>query len=131
MLARQLTATGQSVILSVPVVVIAFAVSPIIALIQELPVVYTLTVGAHALAMPFKQVLAKTMAGANRAGAFTAILVAAIPLQLAGMPMALWALIAGTAVVTLSSERARRHWRNVWAIIATTVDRAEPTHDAQ
>ncbi|HAL46386.1 MAG TPA: hypothetical protein DCP37_01390 [Dehalococcoidia bacterium] len=104
---------------SVPVVVIAFAASPIIAFVQELPVTYPLTVGALALAMPFKQVMVKTLAGDNRTGALVAVLVAAIPLQLVGMPMAFWALVAGTAVVVLGSGQMRRYWRRTQSVFVS------------
>jgi predicted benzoate:H+ symporter BenE len=93
------------IISSVPVVLIAFAATPIIALIQELPVSYTLTVGALALVAPFKQVLLKSLAGSGKAGALTAIVAATIPVQLAGMPMAFWALVAGVVVTMLASQK--------------------------
>ena len=108
---------------SVPVVVIAFAASPIIAFVQELPVTYPLTVGALALAMPFKQVMAKTLAGDNRTAALISVLVAAVPLQMVGMPMAFWALVAGTAVVMLGSEQTRRYSRRTRSTLISRMNR--------
>jgi predicted benzoate:H+ symporter BenE len=64
--------------------------------------VLTLAVGALAMIMPLKAVLSKALAaGPVRAGAATALVVAALPLQLAGMPMAFWALGAGCGVAAL------------------------------
>ena len=50
-----------------------------------------------------------------KAGAITALTVAALPLQAAGMPMAFWALIAGVVVSTALQHgmmgQTLRAWR--------------------
>ncbi len=100
------------VLSSLPVVAIALAAVPVIAFVQDLPVAYTLSVGALALAAPLRQVLPKTLAGPMRSGALTALIVAALPLQVAGMPMAFWALVAGVVVsAVVDHGRIARLWR--------------------
>ena len=89
------------VLSSLPVVAIALAAIPVIAIVQQLPVAYTLTVGALALVAPFQHVIRKTWNGPKRTGAVTAFLVAALPFQFVGIPMAFWAMVAGIAVVAM------------------------------
>ena len=89
------------VVSSLPVVAIALAAIPVIAIVQQLPVAFTLTVGALALIAPFQHVIRKTWSGPRRSGAVTAFLVAALPFQFVGMPMAFWAMVAGVAVVAM------------------------------
>jgi benzoate membrane transport protein len=99
------------VLSSVPVVIIALFATPIIEIVQQLPVTYTLIVGALALVAPFKQVFLKTIEGSTKIAALTAFVVAALPIQLAGMPMAFWAVVAGIIVTALSSQRVTRFLR--------------------
>lgn len=87
------------VLSSLPVVAIAVAAIPVITIVQQLPVSYTLTVGALALLAPFHHVIRKTWHGPMRGGAVIAFVLAALPFQLVGMPMAFWAIVAGVAVV--------------------------------
>ena len=83
---------------------------------QHLPVSYTLTVGALALMAPFQRVLQKTWGGTMRIGAFTAFLVAALPFQISGMPMAFWAMVAGVAIATASENGyVVRRWQMIAA----------------
>ena len=89
------------VLSSLPVVAIALAATPVIGIVQQLPVSYTLTVGALALVAPFHHVIRKTWHGPMRSGAVTAFLIAALPFQIVGMPMAFWAMVAGVAVVAV------------------------------
>ncbi len=90
------------VVSSIPVVMVAVVAVPVLAFVQGLPVSYTLTVGALALVAPFTHILRRTTDGPQKAGALTALVVAAMPLSAIGMPMAFWALLAGTAIVATS-----------------------------
>ena len=108
------------VLSSLPVLVLALAAVPVIAFVQELPISYTLTVGALALVAPFKVVLRKTVEGPMRYGALTAFVVAALPFQAVGMPMAFWALAAGIAVSVLLEQRhIMGSWRTRMPLVAT------------
>ena len=98
------------VLSSLPVVAIALAAVPVIAIVQQLPVSYTLAVGALALISPFQRVVRMTWYGPMRLGAVSAFVVATLPYQIAGMPMAFWAMIVGVAVV-LGTESGKRMWR--------------------
>ncbi len=77
---------------------VALAAVPVISVVQDLPLSYTLTVGALALTAAFKVLVKKTVSGPMRYGAITAFVTAALPLHIAGLPMAFWALAAGVAV---------------------------------
>lgn len=88
------------VLSSLPVVAIALAAIPIITIVQQIPVAYTLSVGALALLAPFRHVIGKTWHGPMRASAVTSFVLAALPFQIVGMPMAFWAILAGVAVVS-------------------------------
>ena len=100
------------VLSSVPTMAVALAAVPVIAVVQELPLSYTLTVGALALTLAFKMLVKKTVSGPMRYGATTAFVAAALPLQLAGLPMAFWALVAGVAVAgVLESGQLLQVWR--------------------
>ena len=68
---------------------------PVIAVVQEHPLAYTLTVGALALTLSFKVLVQKTVSGPMRYGAMIAFVAATLPLHMAGMQMAFWALLAG------------------------------------
>ena len=97
---------------SVPTMLVALAAVPVIAVVQDLPLSYTLTVGALALTLSFKVLVKKTVSGPMRYGAMTAFVAAALPLHLAGMPMAFWALAAGVAVAgVLESGQLLQCWR--------------------
>lgn len=89
------------VVSSIPVVAIAVAAVPVLLFVQDLPVSYTLSVGALALVAPFTHMLRRTMDGPQRMAALVALVVAATPLSALGMPMAFWALLAGTAIVAV------------------------------
>ena len=90
---------------------VALAAVPVIAVVQDLPLFYTLTVGALALTLAFKSLVNKTVSGPMRYGAITAFVAAALPLHLAGMPMPFWALIAGVAVAgAFESGQLMRCW---------------------
>ena len=99
------------VLSSVPTMVVALAAVPVIAVVQELPLSYTLTVGALALTLAFKALVKKTISGPMRYGATTAFVAAALPLHLAGLPMAFWALAAGVVVAgVLESGQLKQCW---------------------
>ena len=100
------------VISSFPTIAVAFAAVPVNAIVQDLPLAYTLTVGALALTAAFKVLLKKTATGPMRYGAMTAFVAAALPLHFVGLPMAFWALVAGLAVAgVLESGQLMRVWR--------------------
>jgi benzoate membrane transport protein len=80
---------------SIPTILVAFAAVPVIAVVQDLPLSYTLTVGALALTLSLKVLVNKTVTGPMRYGATIAFVAATQPLQMAGLPMAFWALVAG------------------------------------
>jgi benzoate membrane transport protein len=96
---------------SVPVILIAMLAVPVIAVVQSLPIAYTLTIGALALIAPFRQTFAITRTGDLRMGALAAFGLSALPLQALGMPMAFWALLAGMAI---SAALERRHLVAIW-----------------
>ena len=100
------------VLSSIPTIAVAFAAVPVIAVVQDLPLSYTLTVGALALTLSFQVFVKKTVTGPMRYGAMTAFVAAALPLHFAGLPMAFWALIAGVAAAgLLESGQLMRCWR--------------------
>ena len=100
------------VLSSLPTIAVAVAAVPVIAVVQDLPLSYTLTVGALALTAAFKVLVKKTVSGPMRYGAITAFVAAALPLHLAGLPMAFWALAAGVAVAgVLESGPLLQVWR--------------------
>ena len=97
---------------SAPTMAVALAAVPVIAVVQDLPLSYTLTVGALALTKAFKMLVGKTASGPMRYGALTAFAAAALPLHFAGLPMAFWALIAGVAVAgVFESGELMKVWR--------------------
>lgn len=97
---------------SLPVIVIAMLAVPAIAIVQALPIAYTLTIGALALLAPFRQTFAVTRTGDLRLGALAAFALAAVPMQLLGMPMAFWALIAGVSVsAVLEHQKIMAIWK--------------------
>ena len=80
------------------------------AIVQDLPLSYTLTVGSLALTLSFKVLVQKTVSGSMRYGTMIAF-VATLPLHMAGMPMAFWALLAGVgAAGLLESGQLMRCW---------------------
>ena len=97
------------VLSSLPVVGIALAAVPVIAVVQQLPVSYTLAIGALALISPFQLVVRKTWYGPMRLGAVSAFVVATLPFQIAEMTMAFWAMVVGAAVVA-GSEFGKKLW---------------------
>ena len=100
------------VLSSVPTMAVALAAVPVIAVVQELPLAYTLTVGALALTLSFKVLVEKTVSGPMKYGAMVAFVAATLPLHMAGMPMAFWALLAGVgAAGLLESGQLMRCWR--------------------
>ena len=113
------------VLSSLPVVAIALAAIPVITIVQQLPVAYTLTVGALALLAPFYNLIKKTWFGPMRVGAVTALVLAALPLQFAGMPMAFWAMVAGVAIV-LGTEAGHKAWRLRVGALAEPVRKLGP-----
>jgi benzoate membrane transport protein len=92
------------VLSSLPVVVIALAAVPVIAVVQQLPVAYTLSIGALALFLPFRRVVLSTWRGPMRLGVVSAFVVATLPFHFFGMPMAFWAMVVGAVVATVSEH---------------------------
>ena len=83
---------------SVPVVIIALLAVPVITVVRDLPLTFTLSIGALAFLPTFRVVARKSVTGPMKGGAITALIVAALPYQVADMPMAFWALLAGMIV---------------------------------
>ena len=99
------------VLSSIPTMAVALAAVPVITVVQELPLAYTLTVGALALTLSFKVLVRKTVSGPMRYGAMVAFVAATLPLHMAGMPMAFWALVAGVgAAGLLESGQLMQCW---------------------
>ena len=99
------------VLSSVPTIAVALAAVPEIAIVQDFPLSYTLTVGALALTLSFKVLVQKTVSGPMRYGAMIAFVAATLPLHMAGMPMAFSALLAGVgAAGLLESGQLMRCW---------------------
>jgi len=96
---------------SIPTILVAFAAVPVIAVVQDLPLSYTLTVGALALTVSFKALVNKTVTGPMRYGAIMAFVAATLPLHMAGLPMAFWALVAG---VVAAGALERGQLLNCW-----------------
>lgn len=97
---------------SVPTMAVALAAVPVIAVVQDLPLSYTLTVGALALSLAFKMLVQKTVSGPMRYEAITAFAAAALPFDIAGLPVAFWALAEGVAVAgALESGQLLQVWR--------------------
>ena len=97
-------------------VTFALIAVPVIAAVQDLPLSFTLLIGALALLPTFKVITRKSLQGSMpvpvKAGAITALIVAAMPFQAAGMPMAFWALLAGVLVsVALEHGLMWQTWR--------------------
>ena len=92
------------VLSSLPVVGIALAAVPVISIVQQLPVSYTLAVGALALISPFQRVVRNTWVGPMRLGAVSAFVIATLPFHIFGMPMAFWAMVVGAAVAMVSEH---------------------------
>ena len=106
------------VLSSLPVVIVALIAVPVIAVVQDLPLSFTLSVGALALLPSFKVLVRKSVTGPVKGGAVTALVVAALPFQAVGMPMAFWALLAGAVVaVALEHRPGLGTWRRTSAAI--------------
>ncbi len=95
------------VISSVPVIIVAMVAVPVISVVQNMPLSFTLTVGALALIPPLRVVASKSVMGPKKGGAITAIVIAALPIHLGDMPMAFWALLAGIVVSVALSKLQR------------------------
>ena len=71
------------------------------AIVQDFPLSYTLTVGSLAVTLSFKVLVQKTVSGPMRYGTMIAFVATTLPLHMAGMPMAFWALLAGVGAAGL------------------------------
>ena len=97
---------------SVPTILVAFAAIPVIAVVQDIPLSYTLTLSALALTVSFRVLVMKTVTGPMRYGAMIAFVVATLPLHFAGMPITFWALLAGVAAAgVFESRQLLQCWR--------------------
>lgn len=94
------------VLSSVPVIIVALIAVPVIAIVQDLPLSFTLSIGALALVPSFRVIARKSVTGAMKGGAVTAMVIAALPFQAVGVPMAFWALLAGVAVSAAWQHRS-------------------------
>ena len=86
------------VVSSIPTILVALAAVPVIAIVQDLPLSFTLLIGALAIASPFVRVFRASFAGPSRTGVAVAFFLAMLPFGLLGLPMAFWALVGGSAV---------------------------------
>lgn len=84
------------VISSIPVVIVAMLAVPVITIVQHVPLAFTLTVGALAMMPALRTVASKSIKGPMRVSGITAMVISALPFQIIDMPMAFWALVAGT-----------------------------------
>ena len=85
-----------------------------IAIVQDIPFSYALTVGALALTVSFRDL---TVTGPIRYGAIIAFFAATLPLHFTGTPMAFWALLAGVAGVgVFESKQLFQCWRPKQAV---------------
>lgn len=101
------------VLSSLPVVIVALIAVPVIAVVQGLPLSFTLSIGALALLPSLRVIVRKSVTGPMKGGAVTALVVAALPVQAASMPMAFWALLAGVVVsLSLEHRSVLRTWRS-------------------
>ncbi len=82
----------------IPTILIALAAVPVIAIVQDLPLSFTLLIGALAIASPFVRVFRASFAGPLRTGVTVASLLAMLPFQMLGLRMAFWALVGGSVV---------------------------------
>jgi benzoate membrane transport protein len=89
------------VVSSIPTILVALAAVPVIAIVQDLPLSFTLLIGALAIASPFVRVFRASFAGPSRAGVTVAFLLAMLPFEMLGLPMAFWALVGGSVVARL------------------------------
>ncbi len=83
---------------------IAFAAGPIATLLALLPHSYVIALAGLAVWPSFQEALVRALNGRLRFGATVAFVVAATPFALAGIPSALWALVAGL-LVSVIAER--------------------------
>ena len=97
---------------SVRTILVAFAVAPVIAVVQDIPPSHTLTVGALALTVSFRVLVMKTVTGLMCYGAMIAVVLATLPLRFAGLPITFWALLAGVAAAgVFESRQLLQCWR--------------------
>jgi len=89
------------VVSAIPTILIAMAAVPVIAVVQDLPLSFTLLIGALAIASPFVRVFRASFAGPSRTGVIVAFVLAMLPFQMLGLPMAFWALVGGSVVARL------------------------------
>ena len=95
------------ILASLPVVIVALLAVPVIVVVKDLPLTFTLSIGALAFLPTFRVVARKSLTGPMKGGAVTALIVAALPYQVADLPMAFWALLVGTIVSALLEHRLK------------------------
>jgi len=84
----------------------------VIAVVQDIPLSYTLTVGALALTVSFRVLVMKTVTRPMCNGAMIAFVVATLPLHFPGMPITFWPLLAEVAAAgVIESRQLLQCWR--------------------
>ena len=74
---------------------------PVIAVVQDLPLSFTLLIGALAIASPFVRLFGASFSGPSQTGVTIAFLLAMLPFQMLGLPMAFWVLVGGSVIARL------------------------------
>jgi benzoate membrane transport protein len=93
-----------SVVANTLLLPVAFAAAPIVGLLPMVPPAYIAALAGLAILSPFQEAVTKALTGRLRLGATVAFVVAATPFVVAGIPAAVWSLVAGLTV-SLVAER--------------------------
>ena len=93
---------------------IALAARPLAALLGILPASYVLSGAGLAMLSAFQNALEQAFSGPLRFGALVAFVVAASPVSCWGLPMAVWALVAGLQTALLAEcHDLLAYWRQL------------------
>jgi benzoate membrane transport protein len=107
----------------VPVMAVALATGVVVALIAVLPAAYVVTMAGLAILGPFQDSLERAFTGSLRFGAVIAFVVTLSTFEVAGIPSAFWALLAGIgASLLLERVELLRYWRQVVSPPHTPLD---------
>jgi len=107
-----------SLLVSVGMVLIAFAAAPVTSLLGILPHSFVITLAGLAILPSFQDALERAFGGTLRFGALVAFLVAATPFSILGITSAFWALAAGL-IAAFITDRAQlvTHWQGEQAAL--------------
>jgi benzoate membrane transport protein len=84
-----------SLVANALLVPVAFAATPLAALVPSLPTSYLVALAGLAILPSFQEAILSGFGGRLRFGATVAFVVAATPFSIAGIPSAVWSLLAG------------------------------------